>query len=180
MMSTIQGDMSMFSATKHKAMQHKVARYKAIVQQGFTLIEIMIVVAIIGILAAIAIPQYQQYVQRANIQEATAVLSEIRARMELQYNDARSYARPPGACVTTTLGDTNGGRLDTTRWAFTCATTLADQGFTATAIGLSTMNGFTYTIDQTNTRQTPSLPPSWGGPAAGIAAGNRWVTSKGG
>ncbi|MDH3589110.1 MAG: pilin [Gammaproteobacteria bacterium] len=44
-------------------------------QQGFTLIELMIVVAIIGILAAIAIPAYQDYTQRAQIGEAFTVVS---------------------------------------------------------------------------------------------------------
>ena len=44
-------------------------------QQGFTLIELMIVVAIIGILAAIAIPAYQDYTQRAQISDAFTVVS---------------------------------------------------------------------------------------------------------
>ncbi|MFK8015193.1 MAG: pilin [Gammaproteobacteria bacterium] len=45
------------------------------VQQGFTLIELMIVVAIIGILAAIAIPAYQDYTQRAQVGEAFTLVS---------------------------------------------------------------------------------------------------------
>ena len=145
-------------------------------QSGFTLIEVMIVVAIVGILAAVALPQYSQYIMRGNVQEATSRLSDVRTRLEMAYNDSRSYIRT-GVCATDANGDTGAaGRLNTERFVFTCTSPAGGQSFLATATGIGSMVGFIYTIDQSNLQRTTGLGGGWGG----TIPANRWVTKKGG
>ena len=70
------------------------------VQKGFTLIELMIVVAIIGILAAVAIPAYQDYTTKAKIQEGVSMSAPIRTALGI----ACSEGTLSGATLTTSLG----------------------------------------------------------------------------
>src|SRR3989449_7965409 len=61
---------------------------------GFTLIELMVAIAIVAILAAIALPNYTDYVRRGKIQEATSTLLAMRTKMEQYFQDNRSYTTP--------------------------------------------------------------------------------------
>lgn len=61
------------------------------VQQGFTLIELMIVVAIIGILAAVAIPAYQDYTIRAQVSEGLSLASGAKTALAEYYNQRGTF-----------------------------------------------------------------------------------------
>jgi type IV pilus assembly protein PilE len=138
--------------------------------KGFTLIEMMITVAIVAILAAVAVPAYSQYVMRSKISEAVANLSDMRVKMEQHFLDNRTYAT---ACAPGTLAPTPTGKY----FDYDCARTATTYTITATgkaAQGLGGPPPFVYTIDQNNTRQTTSVPPGWTGSAT------CWVLRKDG
>jgi type IV pilus assembly protein PilE len=139
-------------------------------EQGFTLIELMVVVVIIGILASIAIPAYQDYVRRGQIQDGTSTLAALRVRMEQFYQDNRTYAG-------TQCGGQCGVPCPATRFfTYGCTTANAGQTFTLTATGSGPMSGFAYTIDETGATTTASVPAGWALPTPN----NCWVTRKGG
>jgi type IV pilus assembly protein PilE len=131
-------------------------------QAGFTLIEVMIVVAIIGILAAVALPAYDDYVIRARLTEATDALSTLRAEKEQFYQDNRSYQRSP--C-----------RMDLQSFAITCDPAETDSTYTIVATGSGKMAGFIYTINQAGVRATVSTGPRWGSQTSARC----WITRRG-
>lgn len=64
--------------------------------QGFTLIELMIVLAIVGILMSVALPQYKQYVTKTNRTEAMAQIQQMLDAQERYYIDERTYTKTKG------------------------------------------------------------------------------------
>ena len=96
-------------------------------QRGFTLIELMISVAIIGILAAIAYPSYTQHVQKSRRAVAQVALMEIAQREESYFLRNRSYGDTTALGYSTTTNDGN----------YTLSVTADATSFTATATAAS-------------------------------------------
>lgn len=134
-------------------------------QYGFTLIELMIVVVIVGILASIALPAYTDYVTRSRIQEATSNLAAKRMQMEQFFQDNRTYVAAP-AC--------NNDTATSQYFDFSCTAAATSTAYTLQAVGKGTMAGFTFTINQDNARATTAVPAGW------TANATCWVTKKGG
>ena len=98
--------------------------------RGFTLIELMIVVAIIGILAAIAYPSYDEYVKRGNRTEGQAFLSDVAARQERYFSQNNAYITAVGDIAKLGLSNANS---PTSKYTLAIATVANDGGYTLTA-----------------------------------------------
>ena len=136
-------------------------------QSGFTLIEIMIVVALVAVLASVAAPVYREYTIRGQIPEGTARLATRQVQLEQFFQDNRTYIDAP-AC------DPN--VIDSRLFDFSCNDTATAAGYTLTATGKGSMAGFRFSIDQANRRSTVEVPAGWTLPDP-----NRcWVSRKNG
>ncbi len=134
---------------------------------GFTLVELMIVIAIIGVLAAIAVPSYSKYVTRGKVAEAATVLMDLQLRQDQFYQDNRAYmpAMTPRSAPT---------YFTTTSCVTSAVNGVADQSYVCTADGTAKGLG-KFSIDSAGTKMTISSPTGWAAPS-----GNCWIKSEGG
>jgi type IV pilus assembly protein PilE len=117
--------------------------------RGFTLIEVMITVAIVAILSAIALPAYTAYVQRSRVPPALDALSAVSTRLEQRFQDTGSYAN----------GDACGATLPTLdNFTIECELSDSGQGYSATATGSGPVQGYGYSINHQGVRATTAHP----------------------
>jgi type IV pilus assembly protein PilE len=131
---------------------------------GFTLIELMVVVAIVSILAAVALPAYGDYVMRGRIAEAHSELASVRPKLEQHFLDNRTYV---GACAAGSVAPLPTGKF------FNFACTLGAATYTVTATGAGAAAGFTFTVNEANVRATTAAPAGYN------TSATCWITKKG-
>lgn len=123
--------------------------------------------AIVGLLAAIALPAYREYVLRGQIVDAHNALSALRANMERFFQDNRQYTNA-GAFISPCSAPT-----PVKTFTISCPT-LTPTTFTAQAQGSDSTDGFIFTVNHQNVRATTGVASGW------TACATDWTTKKSG
>jgi type IV pilus assembly protein PilE len=145
------------------AISHLSHAVRRCARRGFTLIELMVVVAIVAILAGVAMPSYVDYLRRGVLPEAFTNLNDFRVKMEQYYQDNRGYGNLGGtACANNTPPTwATFAPANARYFTFTCALTsnANNQSYTLTATGIAGTRaaGHTYTINQDNSQTTTAF-----------------------
>jgi len=151
--------------------------------KGFTLLELMITVAVIAILAGIALPSYNDYVTRSKFVEATGNLGDLRVKMEQYYADNRRYSTDAAGGTCGILGGNAPAASDQRYFTYVCASTapngIGDQQFVLTANGVPAqgLGGLSFTVDHANTKATAVTGGS-DMASKGYASAACWVRKK--
>ncbi len=111
---------------------------------GFSLIELLVVLVIIGILSSVAFPSYVSYVTRNKLTEAVSNLQSVRLNMEQFYQDNRTYLKADGTCAITmpVLDDFTITCVDNTRRTYTL------NAKNIAGVNLGDAGDYEYTLDQ--------------------------------
>ena len=138
---------------------------------GFTLMELLTVLAVIGIIAVIALPMYRDHALRGHLARATEGLADMRGRMEKHYQNRRTYATDGGVvspCAVAAAQRTFGV------FVVDCQT-LGAEAFLLRATGSGAAAGFILTLDQRDGRATTGVPAGSGW----TTCTTRWMRRKG-